>query len=154
VLDTSGTWGGFSGNPKSATSRFIKKTAINGSPVTCATLEAIAADKTKPSALEQNGTLLIQGLDCTSLSNPSLGQKIPMTGVNTQTGGDFILWTEMWAGPRDSTTLMPTLNRYGHGCYETTTILGGPLLPEDNCPGPGNMTGNCRTIEVKMPAPE
>ena len=153
-MDTKQNWSGLGVSPRSGATRFIKKTAADGSAVTCARLQATAADKTKSSAIEEADTYVIQGLDVTRITNPQLGQGITYAFVNTQTGGDFLIWAELWGGPPDSTTKMPTGNRLGWGCYDTAAVLGGPITTEDNCPSTTSDAGTCRIFTLVMPPPE
>jgi hypothetical protein len=153
-LDTKQNWSGLGVSPRSGSTRFIKKTAADGSAVTCARVQATAADKTKPSAIEDANTYVIQGLDVTRITNPQLGQGITYQFVNTQTGGDFLIWEELWGGPPDSTSHLPTGNRLGWGCYEATADVGGPIVVADNCPSTTSDAGTCRTFNLLMPPPE
>lgn len=155
-LNTRMNWQGLTLNPQSGTTRFIKKKATDGSTVTCATLAVIGADRSSAAAgaFEANGNLIIQGLDVTRVTNPQLGQGLTYAFVNTQTGADFIIWTELWGGPPDSTTKLPTGRRFGYGCYENAADVGGPLVPEDNCPSTTSDAGTCRTFRLVMPPPE
>ncbi len=152
-LNTSMYWQGLSVSPQSASTRFIKKIANDGSAVTCATVSSIASDRTASGAIEASGTLVIQGLDVTRVTNPMLGQGISYAFVNTQTGGDYLIWTELWGGPPDSTTKLPTGRRFGYGCYETLPTVA-PLVPEDNCPSTTSDAGTCRVFRLLMPPPE
>lgn len=153
VLDTSRNWAGLTLSPQSGTTRFIKKKANDGSAVTCATVAAVAADRNASGAIEANGSLVLQGLDVTRVTNPMLGQGITYTFVNTQTGGDYLIWTELWGGPPDSNTKMPTGRRFGYGCFETLPTVA-PLVPEDNCPSTTSDAGVCRVFRLTMPPPE
>ena len=89
-LNTRDNWQGLSLLPQSGSTRFIKKFANDGSPVTCATVFAAASDRNAPGAIEASGNLIVQGLDVTRVTNPMLGQGIAYTFVNTQTGGDYL----------------------------------------------------------------
>ena len=151
-LDTRANWAGVSVQPRSAATRFIKKTAVDGSPVNCARVQSIASSRNAPNAIEDAGVQL-QGIDVTRVTNPQLGQGISLAFVNTQTGGDYLIWEELWAGFPDSTTGMPTGLRLGWGCFEdaaTTTAL----VASDNCPSATNDAGTCRTFRLVMPGPE
>ena len=148
-------WGGLANPPQSASTRFIKKIANDGTPVTCATVLAIASDRSAASAgaIEASGKLVIQGLDVTRVTNPMLGQGVTFTYVNTQTGGDYLIWVELWGGAPDSSTKLPSGRRYGYGCFETLPTVA-PLVPEDNCPSATSDAGTCRRFNLVMPAPE
>lgn len=153
VLDTQANWGGVTLSPQSGTTRFIKKFANDGTPVTCATVFGVASNRNEPGAIEANGNLIIQGLDITRVTNPMLGQGITYTFVNTQTGGDYLIWTELWGGPPSSSTKLPSGRRFGYGCYETLPIVA-PLVAEDNCPSTTSDAGVCRVFRLVMPGPE
>lgn len=153
-IDTKDNWNGLANAPQSGTTRFIKKQASDGSAVTCATVAAAAADRSKPSAIEASGKFVIQGMDVTRVQNPNLSQGITYTFVNTQIGGDFLIWTELWAGPPDSLTKMPQGFRQGYGCYEDAATVGGPLLATDGCPSTVSDAGTCRVFRLVMPPPE
>jgi hypothetical protein len=153
-MDTKDNWAALGVDPRSGSTRFIKKVAGDGTPVDCARVAATASDKTQPSAIEESNEYVIQGLDVTPITNPQLGQGITYTFVNTQTGADFLIWSELWAGPRNSSTGMPSGNRLGWGCYETTDVVGGPIVPEDNCPSTTSDAGTCRVFTLVMPPPQ
>ncbi len=152
-LNTRDNWQGLSLQPASGSTRFIKKYANDGSPVTCATVAAVAADRNAPGAIEASGTLIVQGLDVTRVTNPMLGQGITYAFVNTQTGGDYLIWTELWGGPPNSNTKLPSGRRFGYGCYETGPNVA-PVVPEDNCPSTTSDAGTCRVFRLVMPPPE
>lgn len=152
-LNTKDNWNGAL-DPKSGSTRFIKKTAADGTPVNCARVAATASDKTKPGAIEDSKEYVIQGLDVSPITNPQLGQGVTYTFVNTQTGGDYLIWAELWYGPRNSTTGLPSGNREGWGCFESAADVGGPITTEDNCPSTTSDAGTCRVFTLVMPAPQ
>ncbi|MDP2276415.1 MAG: hypothetical protein Q8N23_25970 [Archangium sp.] len=151
-LDTSANWQGLTFMPRSGSTRFIKKFANDGSPVTCATVFAVASDRNAAGAIEASSNLIVQGLDVTPV-NTMAGQVINYTFVNTQTGGDYLIWTELWGGPVGSTTKLPTGRRFGYGCFESGPQVA-PLVPEDNCPSTTSDAGVCRRFRLTMPPPE
>ncbi len=153
-LDTAANWRGLTFTPKSASTRFIKKVANDGSPVTCATVFAVANDRTTAGAgaIEASSNLIVQGLDVTPV-NTMLGQVISFTFVNTQTGSDYLIWTELWGGPVSSSTKLPSGRRFGYGCFESGPQVA-PLVPEDNCPSTTSDAGVCRRFRLIMPPPE
>lgn len=153
-VDTKANWAGLGVSPQSGSTRFIKKTGADGTPVTCARVAATASDKTVPGAIEASNAYVIQGLDVTRITNPQLGQGITYQFVNTQTGGDFLIWTELWGGPPNSTTKLPSGNRLGWGCYEAAAVVGGPIVFQDNCPSTTSDAGTCRIFTLVMPAPQ
>jgi hypothetical protein len=152
-LDTHANWGGLTISPQSASTRFIKKVGNDGQAVTCATVAAVAADRTAPSAIEASGNLVVQGLDVTRISSPNLGQGLAFSLVNTQTGGDYLIWVELWSGPPSSANKMPTGRRYGFGCFEDPSQTQ-PLTEQDNCPSSVSDAGSCKVFRLVMPAPE
>ena len=77
------------------------------------------------------------------------GTKITLPYFNVGTGTNFLIWTELWGGPRGTSSHLPTGNRYGWGCFETGTAVAD-LVPSDSCSADG---GTCRTIRVKIPGP-
>lgn len=154
-LNTRDNWQGLALSPQSASTRFIKKFANDGTAVTCATVFGIASDRNASGAgaIEASGKLIIQGLDVTRVTNPMLGQGLTYNFVNTQTGGDYLIWTELWGGAPDSNTKLPSGRRFGYGCYETLPTVA-PLVPEDNCPSTTSDAGTCRRFSLLMPPPE
>ncbi len=151
-LDTAANWQGLTFSPRSGSTRFIKKFANDGSPVTCATVSAVASDRNASGAIEASSNLIVQGLDVTPV-NTMAGQVINYTFVNTQTGGDYLIWTELWGGPVSSTTKLPSGRRFGYGCYESGPQVT-PLVPLDNCPSTTSDAGVCRRFRLTMPPPE
>ena len=152
-LNTRDNWQGLSLSPQSGSTRFIKKFANDGSPVTCATVFAVASDRYAPGAIEASPNLIIQGLDVTRVTSAMLGQGITYTFVNTQTGGDYLIWTELWGGPPNSNTKLPSGKRFGYGCFDMLPQVS-PLLPQDNCPSTTSDAGSCRVYNLVMPGPE
>jgi hypothetical protein len=153
-LDTKDNWAGLGVSPQSGATRFNKKKAGDGTSVTCARVAMTASDRTKPTAIEDSKQYVLQGVDVTRITNPQLGQGITYTYVNTQTGGDFLIWAELWGGPPNSSTKYPTGNRLGWGCFEAPADVGGPIVAADNCPSTTSDAGVCRVFNLKMPGPE
>lgn len=153
-LDTKSTWAGLGVSPQSGSTRFIKKVAQDGTPVTCATVTTIAADRMASGAIEASNKVIVQGLDVTPITNPQLGQGVNYNFVNTQTGGDFLIWTEFWGGRPDPNTKLPSGRRLGFGCFESAMDVGGPIVPEDNCSSSPTDASVCRIFRLKMPPPE
>lgn len=152
-LSTAQNWAGLTLSPQSASTRFIKKIANDGSPVTCATVAAVAADRNTPGAIEASSNLVIQGLDVTRVTNPMLGQGISFAFVNTQTGGDYLIWVELWGGPPNSATKLPSGRRFGYGCFEDAATTP-TLTVNDNCPSTTSDAGVCKIFRLTMPGPE
>ena len=65
--------------------------------------------------------------------------------VNTQTGGDYLVWVELWSG-QVSGSFWPLGTRKGHGCLEDP---GGALVIGDSCD-----TGTGRAFSVSIPSPD
>jgi hypothetical protein len=152
-LDTHLNWSGLTLSPQSASTRFIKKVANDGSVVNCARMATIAADRNASGAIEASGTVIIQGLDVTRVTNPMLGQGINFSFVNTQTGSDYLIWVELWGGPPDPSTKLPTGRRFGYGCFEDAASTPA-LTINDNCPSTTSDAGVCKIFRLAMPGPE
>jgi hypothetical protein len=69
--------------------------------------------------------------------------------MNIATGSNFLIWTEIWGGPVDSLTKLPTGKRFTWGCFESGTAVD-PVLESDHCSSTGGDGGLCRTIKVKL----
>ena len=153
-VDTqSGGWNLVSPTPRSMQMRFIRKTALDGSAVTCAVVGAVATGTmgTNADQIEKSGKFNLVGYDVTPLSS-GIGSLITQPFVNVATAQDFLIWVEIWSGTRDTNTKLPTGLRRGWGCFETGTAVA-PLIPADDCPtSPTSPT--CRTIRVEMPGPQ
>jgi hypothetical protein len=152
-VDTqSGGWNFVTPTPRSMQMRFIRKTALDGSAVSCSTVQGVATGTmgTDADQIERSGKFNLIGFDVTPIS--SVGSVITQPFVNVATAQDFLLWVEIWSGPRDTTTKLPTGIRKGWGCFESGAAVA-PIIPEDNCPlSPTSPT--CRTIHVEMPGPQ
>lgn len=149
----SGGWSFVTPVPRSMQMRFIRKTALDGSAVSCSTVQALATGKmtTDADQIERSGKFNFIGYDVTPISG-SLGGYITQPYVNVGTAQEFLIWVEIWSGPREATTKLPTGVRQGWGCFESGPAVA-PLIPEDHCPvSPTSPT--CRTISVEMPAPQ
>lgn len=151
-LETTGGWSIVTPAPQSASTRFIKKTAIDGSAVSCATVAATAADRNTSNAIEASGKYSILGIDVTRVT-PPLGQGVTLAFVNTQTADDYLIWAELWGGLPSSSTKMPTGRRFGYGCFESKPLVA-PMTAVDNCPSTTSDAGVCRVFHLVMPAPE
>ena len=159
-LDTMNTWAGLGISPQTVATRFIKKTALDGSAVSCNTIKAVATTTTPPwtqdkaGLIESIGRFQIQGFDTRRLINPQLGQGVSINYVKVNLGGDFLIWEEFWAGPPDSVTKLGSGNRLGWGCFEAPADTT-PVLREDHCPsGVSDAGGNCRQFRLTMPGPQ
>lgn len=152
VLNTRVTWAGVAIAPRSGSTRFIKKIALDGSAVTCDTVRA-KASKSDSSAIEKSGLFNIQGIDATPIDNGAVNQGVNYRYVNTQTGGDYLLWLEFWGGPLDVDTKLPTGSRMANTCVETGANVA-EVVASDNCPSAGNDAGTCRVFQIEMAGPE
>ncbi|MFO0598537.1 MAG: hypothetical protein U0228_24740 [Myxococcaceae bacterium] len=152
-LDTRANWAGLTLSPQSAATRFIRKTANDGSAMTCARLATLAADRNAPSAIEDGNVAVVYGLDVTRVTNPQLGQGVNLAFVNTQTASDYLIWAELWGGPPGSSTKLPTGRRFGYGCFEDAATTPALTL-QDNCPSATQDAGTCHIFHLMMPAPE
>jgi hypothetical protein len=155
-LDTM-EWAAFAPTLRSMQTRMVSKVAVDGSVVSCATVAGVAAPdggssamETDADRIEKNGKFNVRGFDVTTL-NQSGGVKITNPFFNVGTGGNFLIWTELWGGPRGTLTKLPTGNRYGWDCFESG-IAVDPVVLSDDC---GKVTdgGVCRTIRVKIKGP-
>jgi hypothetical protein len=152
-LDTRANWAGLTLSPQSAATRFIKKTANDGSAVDCARVFSFASDRSDAGAIEASNVLVVQGLDVTRVTNPQLGQGVTLAFVNTQTGGNYLIWVELWGGPPGSSSKLPTGRRLGYGCFEDAASTP-ELTINDNCPSATLDAGSCKTFRLVMPGPE
>lgn len=152
-LDVTSGWAFLPNPPRSAIIRIIKKKALDGSAVTCETLKTVASDPFNKTAIEDSQRFNLQGLDITPVDSLS-GNQIRFALVNTQTGGDYLIWIELWIGPVDSNTERPQGKRGGYGCFEDPAVLGPELVEMDNCWTPVYPFGTCRKMQLKMPAPQ
>jgi hypothetical protein len=152
-VDTqSGGWN-FVSPTKSILTRFIRKTALDGSPVTCSSLQAVAASNCAADVnqIERSGQFNLIGWDSTGI-NGSLGTLLPLPFVHVATAQDFLIWIEIWSGVRDATgDHFPTGVRKGWGCFETGPAVAA-LVPADDCPT-NTTSPTCRTVHVEMPGP-
>lgn len=146
-------WNGVGVKLGSLNTRFVSKTAVDGRTVRCDTLKALAASKAAADAsqLERSGQLNLVSFDVSAISAiPGDVLVQPFLPVNT--GSDFIIWTEIWAGPPDSNTKMPTGNRLGFGCFEDGPEVAPVLLQHHWSSATPSMES--RTIRVVLPPPQ
>lgn len=150
----------FSGLPqtfKSMATRFISKTAVDGTAVTCDVLKGAADGGTAEFAdqLEKSGRFNELAFDVISVGNGQGGYPVLNPFMYTATGSDFIIWNELWSQSPNPDTRMPQGTRLGRGCFETGAAVA-PITLADNCPiGDAGVVdgGSCRTITVNMPDP-
>ncbi len=153
-VDTTQNWTGIAYSIGSMSTRIVSKTALDGSLVSCATVQAAATGKTAADAaqIENSGKFNLLGYDVAKV-NAKAGDIIRQPFVNVGTGSDFVLWVELWAGSPDAVTKLPTGNRYGWGCFETGPAVA-PFVPADDCNPNLADAGSCRELQVVMPAPQ
>jgi hypothetical protein len=144
---------GLSPAPRSIVTRFISKTAVDGSAVTCSVVEAAAPGRMQANVrqLESTGRFQYLGFDSrTVMGTP--GQDVRVNFIPVQPGVSFLIWFEYWYGPIDGVTRFPTQNRAGFECFDGPAIgqPWAPLVEADNCPAPGQDAGAsmCRTFQV------
>lgn len=150
-VDTTGTWPAV--NLRSSQTFLVRKQGQDGAAVSCAVVQAAAAGKTAADVdqLQRSGKFQFQGFDVTPL-NAMGGSIFTLPFVNVGAGRDFLIFAELWAGPRDSNTSLPTGNRLGYGCFESGEQVA-EITPADDC-SPGRDGGTCRTVRLKMPSPQ
>ncbi|MDP3234739.1 MAG: hypothetical protein Q8N26_18300 [Myxococcales bacterium] len=148
ILNAQQAWGTLIGPTRSIATRFIKRKAADGSPVTCATIEAAAPGRLAVNAkqLEDSGKFTYQGIDVRPITNAS--GSIPIRFLNVLTGADFLIWMEMWGGTPDSATKFPTGNRLGFECFDGPALgmQWAPITETDNCTTPGTDAGSMMTV--------
>ena len=151
--DTQGTWNGVTIPIRAMSTRFVRKTALDGSAVTCATMATLAASKQAADAdqIERSGKVNLLAFDVAGVSAQA-GTIIRQPYVNVGTGQDYLVWLELWSGTRDSATKLPTGTRLGWGCFETGAEVD-PILPEHHC-ATTNPLPTCRTMRLRMPGPQ
>jgi hypothetical protein len=152
ILNAQQAWGTLISPTRSIATRFIEKKAADGSPVTCATVEAAAPGRTAATArqLEDTGRFNYFGIDVRPITSAS--GSIPIRFLNVLTGSNYLIWMEMWAGTPDSATKFPTGNRLGFECFDGPAIgqTWSPITENDNCVAPGVDAGAsvCRQYQV------
>ncbi|MBK7858171.1 MAG: hypothetical protein IPJ65_06010 [Archangiaceae bacterium] len=130
------------------TTRWVSKTAVDGSAVTCATVSAAANPDAGALHLENSGRFQLFGIDVTPVQPgpvPNPVTILPYTG----SGSDYLIFIETWSGGRDITTHLPSGSRRSFGCIETGAPVAA-LTAADDCVRDG---GTCRTVHLTLPAP-
>ncbi len=142
-------WNGLQGSINAVNTRFVKKTDVNGEPVTCARLaqDAPSHEPADADQIERTKKYNLQAYDVTSLgtSVPG-GTQVTVPLMNMGTGADFIIWTEMWSQKKGSTTGLPQGKRIGWGCFETGPQVAEIKVTDADAPKRG--------ISVTMPDPQ
>lgn len=147
VTVNTSAFNGFGLSIRSGTTRFISKTAVNGSAVSCATLEA-AASATVPDALDTDGGVNLLGLDVTRLDSWMGTVNYPL--VSAQTHGPYLIWLEFWGGYPDSATKYPAGVRRGHSCFESEPKITTEILADYNCPSAISDAGVCHQYDLSI----
>jgi hypothetical protein len=139
---------------QSMNTRFVSASAADGSPVDCAALAAAAPGKTSADAaqIETSGKFNLVGYDVAKV-NANAGDIVLQPFMNVSTGGNYVLWVELWAGPPDTNTKLPTGNRLGWGCFDSGALVA-PIVETDNCDPTVDAGNTCRQFHVVMPAPQ
>lgn len=153
VILNGSAYGGLGTSPASIATRFISKTAFDGSTVNCAAVEAAAPGRTAAEAnqLEASSKFSLRGLDVRTLNGAP--NSVPIQFINVLTGADYLIWLEMWTGRPDSATKYPTGRRIGFECFDGPAIgqSWSPITDMDNCVAPGVDAGAgsvCRNFNV------
>lgn len=146
-------YAGYPGSVGSINTRFIKKAAVDGTPVTCQQLLDLATSNAPADAnqIERTDRFNLQAYDVTPVNNGNGSSDIPLNAFSTSTGGDFIIWMETWTGKPDSNTRLPTGKRLDWKCIESGPEVA-EILPEHDWPETGG-TQTSRTIIIKLDGP-
>ncbi len=145
---------GFSPPLRALNTRIISKTGLNGTAVICSDVIAAASGKTANDAAQlekpTDGGMTrfnFRGYDVSPLQATG-GQIIKQPFVNVATGSNYLIWTEIWGGPVDTLSKLPTGARYTWGCFESGAAVD-PIVAADTC---FNIPdgGFCKTIKVKL----
>jgi hypothetical protein len=137
---------------RSITTRFISKTAVDGTPVTCSTVGAAAPGRTAAMVrqLEDTGRFQYLGFDARTIMRVT--PSIPIFFVPVQTGSNYLIFMEFWFGPIDGVSRFPTLNRAGFECFDGPAIgqTWAPIISADDCAPAGQDAGSstCRQFQV------
>jgi hypothetical protein len=145
-------WTGSSVVIRSMNVRVISKKAIDGSAVSCASVDALASGTSAQDAdqIERSGKFNLLSWDTAAVSC-SPGTKCTEPFLPIQTGSNYLVWVELWAGPRDGVTKLPTGLRLGKpACVESGAEVA-EILPTDGYAADGG--GTARTIRILMPTP-
>ncbi|MGA9520608.1 MAG: hypothetical protein WBV82_04040 [Myxococcaceae bacterium] len=135
--------------------RFVKKTAVDGSAVDCARLADVASSREEADAdqIERTGLFNLQAYDVTPVSGPSQTSAtvIPLNAFSVSTGADFIIWVELWSGARSSVTELPRGKRWNYVCVDSGPEVA-EIKPEHHW-ADNQGTATSRTIEITVPDP-
>ncbi len=150
-----GAWNGVTPQPRTIAVRFISKRAQDGSSVTCSTIEAAAKGKTAGDASQIESTDRYQflGFDVRPIqTSQPFSPEFTDPLVKVGTGDGYLVWTEVWYGPPDSNTKLPTGSRAGWMCDDASSELG-PIVAADTCDTSINDAGTCRIFHFNFPGP-
>ncbi len=139
----------------SINTRFVKKTAVDGSAVDCARLADVASSRNEADAdqIERTGLFNLQAYDVTPVSGSEqrTGSELLIPSFSVSTGADFIIWLELWSDARSSVTNLPKGTRWNYVCIDSGPLVA-EIKPEHHWPDQeGTLTS--RTIEVTVPEP-
>lgn len=148
------SWGGIMPSVLGViTTRWIKKTALDGSAVTCMTVRNAAPANNMPLQLEQSGKFQLLGIDVTRVSTAGgIPNPVTIPFAYTGEGSDYLIFSEAWSGGIDSSTRLPTGARQSVGCVESGSEIA-PVTLAQECNGDGGVAPGCRTLRLPLPAP-
>lgn len=133
--------------------RFIRKTAVDGSPVSCATITALATGNSAADAdqIERSNKFNFLAVDVNRIQNAPGSSAVQLNAFSTSTGADFLIWAELWNGQPDSSTKYPTNKRIDWKCYDSGPVVA-EILPEHHWPDV-NGTPTSRTMNIEFEGP-
>lgn len=148
VEATTQALGGTSAPIRTMSTKFIRKTALDGSPVTCAIVRATAPSKNAADSeqLETSGKFNLYAYDNIRVESLTGGQTVTNPLVFSSTGSEWILYSELWSGFPDSSTRRPTGQRLAYVCVESGPLVA-PLQLSDDCQ---NAAPGCRVLQITM----
>jgi len=137
-------WSGIAVTINAISTRFIKKVAPDGSAVTCTRIQEVASSNEQKDAdqLEKSKLFNYMAYDVTSVNNAPGGSTVVVPALNASVGSDFIIYTELWSGKKQTNTGLPQGFRIGWGCLESGDEVR-ELTEADN--------GRARTIVMPPP---
>lgn len=148
---------GMGGSFNAMSTRFISRSALDGTSVDCNLLRTLApsdaAGDGGTTQLDASGRLNYLAYEVTPVDNGSPGNKIVSPFIYTALGGNFLVWNELWSEkPASATGGQPQGKRWGWGCFESGPAVE-PLLASQDCTPDGGTPEGCRTLRIKMPGP-
>jgi len=136
--------------------RFVKKVAVDGSPVNCARLKEIASSCKAVDAdqIERTGLFNLQAYSVVKVSGQTGGTVIPINAFSTSTGADFIIWAELWSEQPGTVSKLPQGSRHNFVCIDDPADPRlAEIKPEHHWPD-FEGTSTSRTITVEVPGPQ